>query len=98
MPDTGTYLPSFVRARKEALWILLSFAVCLVWTIGYSALTGYEIDTENLKLILGFPSWVFWGVAIPWIVATLFSIWFAMRVLESEEAEVSDEDAGGATQ
>ena len=88
--------PAFHRSRKEAIWILLAWAACLVWTIGFSALTGYRSDPENIHLILGFPAWIFWGVAIPWLVATAFSIWFALHVMTDEDlGRDMDKENGG---
>ena len=43
------------------------------------------------------PSWIFWGVALPWFMATLVSIVFAARVmhdhpLDEVEGEGSTDD------
>ena len=44
----------------------------MVWTIGYCALYGYSPDPES-PLILGVPSWVMWGVFVPWTACTCLS-------------------------
>jgi hypothetical protein len=85
--------PAYRRSLKEAIWILIAWAVCLVWTVGYAAVAGYNIDPDELRLMFGFPSWIFWGVGIPWLVATGFSIWFAMSVMEEEDLG-ADENPG----
>lgn len=76
--------PLYLNARREAWWILLAWAVCLVWTVGYCALFGYEIDVATMNLVLGMPSWVFWGVFIPWMTATGFSIWFGLAYMRDD--------------
>ena len=37
--------------------------------------------------MFGFPGWVFWGVAMPWLVANAVTFWFCQRVLKNEEDE-----------
>jgi hypothetical protein len=74
--------PSFFEARREAGWILLAWAVCLAWTVGYSALAGYGVPGEVIRLVLGMPAWVFWGVLAPWAAATAFSVWFGLFVMK----------------
>ena len=73
---------SFRRARREAAIILGAWAVCLLWTVGYSHFFGY--DKTQLQLIWGMPSWVVVGVLLPWIAATIFSVWFSLRCIKDE--------------
>ena len=35
------------------------------------------------------PAWVFWGIAAPWAVAVVFSLWFCFRYM------VDDDLSGG---
>ncbi len=71
--------PEFLRARREAWFILLAWAVCMVWTVGYAGFFGYNQPAGDVERVLGWPAWVFWGVAVPWGAATAFSIAFALR-------------------
>jgi hypothetical protein len=82
-----SYASTFLHARREALLILLAWLVCLVWTVGYSALAGYNVSAEEMKLVLGMPAWVVWGVAMPWIAATLFSVWFGLFYMKNDALE-----------
>ncbi|MEM9657552.1 MAG: hypothetical protein AAF961_04240, partial [Planctomycetota bacterium] len=70
--------PSFLRARREAAIILLAFLFWLGWTVGASWRLGYRSGPGELETVIGFPSWVFWGVLAPWCAATLFSVVFAL--------------------
>ena len=77
---------TFLSARKEAWLILLAWAVCLVWTVGYSTWAGTR--PGEIDLVLGIPGWVFWGVAAPWLSATAFSVWFSLFYMADDDLEV----------
>ncbi len=87
--------PTFVNARREAGWILVAWAVCLIWTVGYCALWAYDVPPDQIGIILGMPSWVFWGVLVPWIAATLFSIWFGLVYMADDDLGETDDGEGG---
>ena len=74
--------PKFLRARKEAFFVLLSWAVCMVWTISLSYFLGYK--EGPITIVAGFPLWVLVGVIIPWIGATIFSVWFSLKYMRDE--------------
>jgi hypothetical protein len=92
--------PIVRHGRREAALVLLIFAAALAYTVGYCSRFGYGRTAESLSFVLGFPSWVFWGVVVPWVVCTAVSFWFSlfyMREEPLEEAAVPsdapDEDA-----
>ncbi len=74
--------PAFLRARKEAVTILLSWAVCLLWTVGVSWTLGY--GSGSMHIALGMPTWVTFGVVVPWVAATVFSVWYGLRCIRDE--------------
>ena len=80
--------PAFLNARKEAWWILASWGICLVWTVGYSAFAGYDRGEGTVALIGGMPAWVVWGVVVPWLCATVFSVVFALFVMSDDQADL----------
>lgn len=84
-PEAARFDPFFLNARREAVIILIAWAVCLIWTVGYSALAGYGVDPDQVSIILGMPSWVFWGVLVPWIAATVFSVWFSLVYIADDD-------------
>lgn len=43
-----------------------------------------ERETSELALVLGLPAWVFWGIALPWCLATCFSVYYAMQIMDEE--------------
>lgn len=76
--------PVYRHARREAIEILLVWAVALAWTVGYCGYAGYASEGEELKTLLGIPAWVFWGVAAPWGVCALYSIFYSLLRIKDD--------------
>ena len=82
--------PTFLHARKEAWYILMAWGVFLLWTVGLSAVLGYPEPGTTAALLFGIPSWVFWGVLLPWLAATVFSIWFGLFYMVEDDLGESE--------
>lgn len=68
----------YLHSRRETIVLLIAFAIFLCWSIGVSYRLGYDISPEEVsRTIWGIPRWAFWGVAAPWMVANVFTFWFA---------------------
>jgi hypothetical protein len=93
------------NARREAWIVAWVWAVALVWTVAWYYLFGYQHDETSLAVqlgladagpavqptsVLGFPSWVFWGIIVPWLACSAFTVWFGMR-------GIADDDLGTET-
>ena len=74
----------FIHSKREAGWIMISWAFFLIWTVGYAAIFGYDKDVESMQLVIGIPAWIFWGVLTPWVVATGFSVWFGLVFMKDD--------------
>lgn len=74
------------------IWVLF-----VAWVVGYSSLGGFlprpaapgtvegvPAGSPPVPLLLGIPGWVFWGVALPWVVATVATILFGAFVLRDD--------------
>ena len=85
--------PVFLHARREAFVIFLAWLVALVWAVPYCYLTGYGIEGE-IPTVWGMPSWLFWGILAPWVVADLFTVWFCMFYMKNDELGHADENDG----
>ena len=91
MIDASRFDPGFLRARREAIIILIAWAVCLIWTVGYCGVAGYANDSEAIALLFGMPRWVVWGILAPWIAATLFSTWFSLCHIADESGHAQSD-------
>lgn len=77
------------RSFREAKWMLLLWFVSSVWTLGYCLTYGYApIDPNDLEISFGMPSWVFWGVGLPWLTTMLISIGFALVGIQDDDLGV----------
>ena len=89
--ESVQYDSTYLHARREIGYILLAWLVCVVWTIGYCYFTGYRLPSDEMKITLGMPSWIFWGVLVPWILATVFTIWFSLFVMADDPLSEKEE-------
>jgi hypothetical protein len=74
--------PVLVHARREAIIILSVWALATVYCCAYSYFFGYirpgrPLGPDDVRPILGIPSWAFWGFVAPWLLCALFTVWFA---------------------
>jgi len=88
--------PVYRHARREGVEILIAWAVSLLWTILYCWAYGYQTDSANVTLIAGVPSWVFWGVAVPWVASSAFTIWYALFRMRDDPLEDEPPPAAAA--
>ncbi|MGI6782742.1 MAG: DUF997 family protein [Aminivibrio sp.] len=59
------------------IYILLSCAI--------SYLLGYNKPVEEIPIIWGMPSWILFGVVIPWILMVLLTIIYGFFVMEGDD-------------
>lgn len=85
-------------ARREALGVLLLWCVALGYSVSYCVRYGYGREVASIEYVWGMPDWVAWGIALPWVVATLATVVFSLGVMrddplgeEAGEEEFSDE-------
>jgi hypothetical protein len=77
------------HARREALLALLIWFAAAAYTVGYCTIRAYQSDVAPVPLILGIPSWVVWGVLMPWLVCIVVSWWFAYRCMADDPLTAS---------
>jgi hypothetical protein len=85
--------PVVLDCRREAVVVAVIAVAALVYSVGYCALFGYGRADEPIRFVLGFPSWVFWGIVAPWGVCVLISGWFSWRFMGETELGAAREDA-----
>lgn len=93
--DTGSLEldPVFINSKREA-WIILGlWGVMLLWAVPYCYMNGFQsgLEPEKVELTLGLPSWVFWGIAFPWLIADVFTIWFCLFYMKEDDLGVAHE-------
>jgi len=93
------YDPTFLHSRREAAIIFGVWATALVWSVPYCYFNGYSTlaSPEELQTILGIPSWVFWGVGFPWLLADVFTVWFCFFYMADDDLGEEASDAGSAS-
>ena len=96
---------SFRQSRKELWFMLVSWAVFLIWTLSYNSTHAFDMEKSGIDPIIGMPQWVFFGILVPWVAALVLTICFAMFFMkdtelldvESEQASSDDSTEGGAS-
>jgi len=83
---------SFRQSRKE-LWVMLgAWVVFFAWTVGYCSQNAFaDPNGEEARILFGIPRWVLFGIALPWLVANGFIIWFAACFMK--DTPLGDESA-----
>lgn len=95
MPNLRTHTidPVFEHSRREAVVILAVFAVFAAYTVGVSYLFGHQSPYEDprpLKTTFGMPSWVFWGIVLPWLAANIITAWFCFFFMKHDDLGQDD--------
>lgn len=86
--------PVFRNTRREAILILAIWAVALCWVVPYCILSGYQPpqSPEELQLVWGMPEWIFYGVALPWMIASAVTIGLCLFVIQDDDLGVAPEE------
>ncbi len=87
--------PVFLNSRREAIVIAGLWFAALLWTVPYCYTFGYQPpdDPEQLQTVMGMPSWVFWGIAAPWGVCSLATIFLCLSCIRDDDLGEAPEDA-----
>ncbi len=80
-----TYDLTFLHARREALIIFAVWVLALFWAVPYCYFNGYGLNPAELETVWGVPSWVFWGIGAPWILADIFTCWFCLSYMADDD-------------
>jgi len=86
----SSQLETYKNSRREALIIVLFSLGVMIFILAYCYQNGLPPQSKELTLIWGIPTWVFWGIIIPWGVCNIFTAWFCFRVISIDE--LGDDD------
>ena len=89
------YDPVFLHSRREAAVIFCVWVTALVWVVPYCYFNAYgrNVDPSSLSMIMGVPTWLFWGIFVPWLAADAFTIWFCFGYMKDDDLGESYEGA-----
>lgn len=76
-------MSTYQRSRREAIIAGAIWLFFAVWTITVSYLLGYTSSEQTTTL--GLPTWIVWGVLVPWVSAVVVNSVFAFFVLANDE-------------
>jgi hypothetical protein len=87
--------PTFVHSRREAIVIFCLWATGMVWAVPFCYFNGYldNLEGHEVSTTLGIPTWLFWGIFVPWIVADIFTTWFCFCYMKDDDLGETDEPA-----
>ena len=95
--------PLLSSGRREALVVMAIWLAAGLYTVTFCYLYGYGpaegaggadgglAAAGDLRLVLGVPWWVFWGVVVPWVVSTGVHLWFAFSFMGDEDLGAEEE-------
>jgi hypothetical protein len=102
-PPPGTFAPRtdpVLRAAwREALVVFTLWGAALIWSVGYCALFAYPPKDQlaeaaaKLTFTLGFPTWVFWGIVVPWVLCAIVSFFISRFVICDADLGIDPDEA-----
>ena len=85
MASRPTEDPVVRASRREAFFAAVLLVAAMAYTVGYTALHGYNRSPESLRFVLWFPDWVFWGIVVPWLACIAAGVVYAYGLMGAEE-------------
>ncbi len=89
--------PVYVNGKREAWVVFLAWLVAGIITIAISFGLGHGKSSTELTTVLGLPSWVFWGVLLPWMACLAFAGWFCFGLIQDDDLGLDPEEREGET-
>lgn len=87
--------PVFLNSRKEARAAFLAWVVALLWAVPVCYCLGFKtgVDSTNVSMVLGIPTWVFWGIVFPWLVADVATTWICFKVMKNDDLGITADES-----
>ena len=82
--------PVLKNARREGLiiasaWLATTIVCCTTcYILGYRT-KSHPYGLEDIRPILGVPSWFVWGILLPWSLCALFTVWFVAFFMTDDD-------------
>jgi hypothetical protein len=75
-------MAAYRRTRREAVIAGLLWAGFALWVLTASYQLGYRGEYSTT---LGMPSWIIWGVLVPWIAAVVVNTVFVVFIMADDD-------------
>ena len=75
--------------------------VCLLWSVPFCYLNGYPeppFDPAEISTTMGVPTWLFWGIAVPWALAAAVSTWLSFAYIQDDDLGEAPEEIAQNTE
>ena len=94
--DRPPYDTVFLNSRREAIIIFCVWAAGLFWAVPFCYFHGYidDYDPQTFTTTLGVPTWLFWGIVVPWLVADVFTTWFCLCYMKDDDLGQAADELG----
>ena len=87
---------SFRQSKRELLLMLGTWLVFALWITASGSLLAFRDPGENPATLFGMPSWVVYTVGLPWLIADVWIIFFALRLMKDTDLDAPSPDAHDA--
>ena len=82
--------PVLRHARREgwvifSVWLAATIYCCTYYYLFGIIRPGRELGRADVQPIFGMPSWIFWGVMLPWALCGIFTVIFAGFVMAEDD-------------
>lgn len=98
------------HAYQELTLCVIVWLIGMVWTLGVYFLLGYRFASDHwlvtsgwarhpeapLTVVFGMPDWVAYGVVLPWVVISLFTVIYALYLMPDDDLGHDPEEATDA--
>jgi hypothetical protein len=88
--------PVYVHARSETTVIVSLCVLFLAITLIVCGSLGYDKSPTEIAQVdatMGMPTWVFWGLLVPWVMVNLLTILFCFTWMAEDDLSDPDEEA-----
>lgn len=84
--------PVYLNARREGLVAFLGWVIAGLLTVPTCLALGFGLDADEVTTTFGIPTWVFFGIVIPWLCMICYSVWFSLFFVKDEDLGSDPED------
>ena len=84
-PLTEPRKNGYALCLKEFKFAFSATMIYIFLSCAISYVLGYNKTVEEISIIWGIPSWVLFGVVIPWVLMVLLTAYYGFFVMEGDE-------------